>query len=366
MTLLFESASLAAHAGAVEPSPPRRAYASAPEAQDAGHAGLAQLDRPGSHRHHEAAAAGGDLLCSREARLARLLENADDCRRSHASSVSSREARSRSFARFTDGGEASPGSTSVALCLSSATRWCAGRSWRRANADPCAAGAAGSTASRLSAAGASKCAQRQTAARARRRSSRAYEYGAGSVALDGAARARAARIDARRRAARTAPRGAVKEKRVEPDARQLGAGTSESRVVRGACRWPPTRLAAEAISLRARSAAALRGAWHLAAARRAPVGRPCARCRAARPALRAPVTGGGATRAAWVPSGTSTRGRRGVDAAEGHDGRRRRRRRPAFGREAVGARVRGRTRSHSSPSSRRTSDGEEPAPRCQR
>ena len=120
-TLLFESVSLAAPAGGVYPGgfPACSAYASSAGGSASGHAGLAKLalglDRVAYHEADLEAIVLNDGKQSENA----LLENADESakERSFVSFVSSREARSRSFARFTDGGESR--FDVLALCLSS-------------------------------------------------------------------------------------------------------------------------------------------------------------------------------------------------------------------------------------------------------
>lgn len=128
-TLLFESVSLAAPAGGVYPGgfPACSAYASSAGGSASGHAGLAKLalglDRVAYHEADLEAIVLNDGKQSENADENAdenaLLENADESakERSFVSFVSSREARSRSFARFTDGGESR--FDVLALCLSS-------------------------------------------------------------------------------------------------------------------------------------------------------------------------------------------------------------------------------------------------------
>jgi hypothetical protein len=121
-TLLFESVSLAAPAGGVYPGgfPACSAYASSAGGSASGHAGLAKLalglDRVAYHEADLEAIVLNDGKQSENALLENADENADESTKER-SFVSSREARSRSFARFTDGGESR--FDVLALCLSS-------------------------------------------------------------------------------------------------------------------------------------------------------------------------------------------------------------------------------------------------------
>jgi hypothetical protein len=121
-TLLFESVSLAAPAGGVYPGgfPACSAYASSAGGSASGHAGLAKLalglDRVAYHEADLEAIVLNDGKQSENALLENADENADESAKER-SFVSSREARSRSFARFTDGGESR--FDVLALCLSS-------------------------------------------------------------------------------------------------------------------------------------------------------------------------------------------------------------------------------------------------------
>ena len=116
-TLLFESVSLAAPAGGVYPGgfPACSAYASSAGGSASGHAGLAKLalglDRVAYHEADLEAIVLNDGKQSENAD-----ENADESAKERSPFVS-RQTRSRSFARFADGGE-SPFDV-LALCLSS-------------------------------------------------------------------------------------------------------------------------------------------------------------------------------------------------------------------------------------------------------
>ena len=125
-TLLFESVSLAAPAGGVYPGgfPACSAYASSAGGSASGHAGLAKLalglDRVAYHEADLEAIVLNDGKLLRESADENADENADEYAKDESAkerSFVSRRTRSRSFARFADGGE-SPFDV-LALCLSS-------------------------------------------------------------------------------------------------------------------------------------------------------------------------------------------------------------------------------------------------------
>ena len=119
-TLLFESVSLAAPAGGVYPGgfPACSAYASSAGGSASGHAGLAKLalglDRVAYHEADLEAIVLNDGKQSESADES-ADENADESAKER--SFVSRQTRSRSFARFADGGESQ--FDVLALCLSS-------------------------------------------------------------------------------------------------------------------------------------------------------------------------------------------------------------------------------------------------------